>query len=116
MPSISELVKPSNFEVLLCTVKKTGYDPIERSYGIPTLPVNTACAEIIKSGGISANDKSKITKAKKFISLNDAEWNSRISSVARQTFQKNKCNVQKLLPLCSDVQELFSLKRKREKG
>ncbi|CAG2189297.1 unnamed protein product [Mytilus edulis] len=108
--SISDLIKPANFEVLLCTVKKlAGYDPIERSYGIPTLPVKIGyclrrCAEINKSAGISANDKSKITNAKNFSSLYDAEWNSRISSIARQTSQKNKCNVQKLLPLFGDVQ------------
>ncbi|CAG2253950.1 unnamed protein product [Mytilus edulis] len=105
-----------NFDVIKnqkSTVKKlAGYDPTERSYGIPTLPVKIGyclrrCAEINKSAGISANDKSKITNAKYFICLYDAEWNSRIPSIARQTSQKNKCNVQKLFPLCSDVQELF---------
>lgn len=37
---VSELVTPSNFEVLSFTVKKlAGYKPIERSCGISTLPV-----------------------------------------------------------------------------
>lgn len=35
--------------------------------------------------------------------LYDADWNSKTSGVARQTYQNNKCNVQKLLPLCSDT-------------
>ncbi|CAC5420541.1 unnamed protein product [Mytilus coruscus] len=111
--SISELITPSNFKVLLSTVKKlAGYNPIERSYDIPTLPAKIGyclrrCAEINKSAGISANDKSKITNAKNFLSLYDADWNSRMSSVARQTSQINKCNFQKLLPLCSDIQVLF---------
>ncbi|CAC5368845.1 unnamed protein product [Mytilus coruscus] len=97
--------------MLLSTVKNlAGYDPTEKIYTIPTLPVKIGyclrrCVELNKTAGISANDKSLITK--NFISLYDADWNSQISSVARQTSQKNRCNVQKLLPLCSDVQELF---------
>ncbi|CAC5426488.1 unnamed protein product [Mytilus coruscus] len=111
--SITEFVTPSNFEILLSTVKKlAGNNPTERSYGIPTLPVKIRyclrrCTEVNKTAGISANDTSIITNAKNFLRLYDADWNSRITSVARHTSRKNKCNVQKLLPFCSDVQKLF---------
>ena len=112
--SIEMCLNPTNFNLVTKAVRQVaGYSCDKKNYGIPSLALKLGyslktCAGMLRSQGIQEDCSDKITNAKRFLSLYESDWNAMISSGALRTLEVKQFNNPKLIPLCSDVQMVYS--------
>ena len=112
--SLQDFLDPKNFYNTIEAVKLTaGYDKVTRKYTKPSLALCLGyslnrCAQILHCDGLMENDERKCDHGQKFMELYHTMWADSISAGALQVIDINKTNQIKLLPMCEDVQTVYS--------
>nr|CAI5858509.1 unnamed protein product [Callosobruchus analis] len=109
--SLIKLLEPSNFDLLVrCTKTISKYDPINETYGAPSLAANMGtllkdCIDVAQSILIQkgSNDSQALEKLRSLKELISNEWRYEVSTLANHDLQQKKWNKPSMIPLGEDL-------------
>nr|CAI5825577.1 unnamed protein product [Callosobruchus analis] len=91
--------------VIECAKRIGGYDPIEETFGAPSLSSHIGVTLILKQDSSVKCDspEERIKAVKRFRDLVISQWTTEISSLAFKDLREKKWNKPVILPLTSDI-------------
>ena len=105
---------PTNFTKITQAVKEvSGFSSDSKQFTTPSLAIKLGhslkiCAGILRSTGLKSRNSEQVSQANAFLQLYETDWTATITSTAHRTIEVNQFNKPKLLPLCTDVHEVYS--------
>lgn len=109
---LADCINPGKFKVVVEAVKTVaGNDDLKGEYLSPSLALKLgtslkACALIVKSEAMQADDTATEAKAQKFHELCAMEWNDQVSAQALKNLHTRKFNKPKRIPLADDIRKV----------